>query len=105
MNEEGFMAQTPNEETRGDSKKTEEVRQRARVVREDVRELGRAARGAAEETYEEVKRHAGDYVDRQKQRVTEFEDQLVEYVRQKPLQSVLIAAGAGLLLGFLLHRR
>lgn len=99
------MAQTPNEETRGDSKKTEEVRQRARVVREDVRELGRAARGAAEETYEEVKRHAGEYVDRQKQRVTEFEDQLVEYVRQKPLQSVLIAAGAGLLLGFLLHRR
>jgi ElaB/YqjD/DUF883 family membrane-anchored ribosome-binding protein len=99
------MAQTPNEDSRGDSKKTEEVRQRARVVRDDVRELGRAAKGAAEETYEDVKRQAGEYVERKKQRVTEFEDQIVEYVREKPLQSVLIAVGVGAVIGLLLRRR
>jgi len=95
------MAQTPNP----DAKKTEEMRQAARVVRDDVKELGRVAKGAAGETYEDVKRQAGEYVDRNKQRVTEFEDQIVEYVRQKPLQSVMIAVGAGALLGFLLSRR
>ena len=95
------MAQTPNP----DSKKTDEMRQAARVVRDDVRELGRVAKGAAEETYDDVKRQAGEYVELKKQRVTEFEDQIVEYVRQKPLQSVLIAVGAGALLGFLLTRR
>jgi len=87
------------------SKKTDEVRQRARVVRDDVRELGRAAKGAAGETYEDVKRQAGEYVDREKQRMTEFEDQIVEYVRQKPLQSVLIAVGVGAVIGLLLRRR
>ena len=99
------MAQTPNPDSGSDAKKTDEMRQAARVVRDDVRELGRVTKGAAEETYEDVKRQAGEYVDRKKQRVTEFEDQIVEYVRQNPLQSVLIAAGAGALLGFLLSRR
>jgi len=99
------MAQTPNEDPRPDPKKTDEVRQRARAVRDDVRELAGAAKGAAEETYEDVKRQAGEYVERKKQRVTEFEDQIVEYVREKPLQSVLIAVGVGAVIGLLLRRR
>ena len=99
------MAQTPDKGTPAETKKTEEVRQQVRVVRDDVRELGRAAKGAAGEVYDDVKRHTGDFVEAKKQRVTEFEDQIVEYVRQKPLQSVLIAVGAGALLGFLLTRR
>ena len=99
------MAQTSNEDTRDVSKRTDEVRQRARAVRDDVRELGRAAKGAAGEAYEDVKRQAGEYVDREKLRVTEFEDQIVEYVRQKPLQSVLIAVGVGAVIGLLLRRR
>jgi ElaB/YqjD/DUF883 family membrane-anchored ribosome-binding protein len=99
------MTQTPDKESQGETKKTAEVRQQVRVVRDDVRELGRVTKGAAEEAFDEARRHAGDYVERTKQQVTEFEDQIVEYVRQKPLQSVLIAAGAGALLGFLLSRR
>ena len=99
------MAQTPDKGTPAEAKKTEEVRQQVRVVRDDVRELGRAAKGAAGEVYDDVKRHTGEFVDAKKQRVSEFEDQIVEYVRQKPLQSVLIAVGAGALLGFLLTRR
>lgn len=39
------------------------------------------------------------------EKASEFEDQIVDYIRQKPLKSVLVAAGAGLLLGFLLSRR
>jgi len=99
------MAQTPDKDSPVDAKKTDEVRQQVRVVRDDVRDLGRAAKGAAGEVYDDVKRHTGEFVEAKKQRVTEFEDQIVEYVRQKPLQSVLIAVGAGALLGFLLTRR
>ena len=99
------MAQTPDKDSPAEAKKTDEVRQQVRVVRDDVRDLGRAAKGAAGEVYDDVKRHTGEFVEAKKQRVTEFEDQIVEYVRQKPLQSVLIAVGAGALLGFLLTRR
>ena len=99
------MAQTPDKGSPAEPKKTDEVRQQVRVVRDDVRELGRAAKGAAGEVYDDVRRQTGEFVEARKQRATEFEDQIVEYVRQKPLQSVLIAAGAGALLGFLLTRR
>ena len=99
------MAQTPEKESPVETRKTDEVRQQVRVVRDDVRELGRAAKGAAGEVYDDVKRHTGEFVEAKKQRVTEFEDQIVKYVREKPLQSVLIAVGAGALLGFLLTRR
>lgn len=99
------MAETTHDDTGGRSKRTDEVRQRVRAVREDVRELGRVAKEAAGETYQDAKSRAGDYVERKKQRVSEFEDQMVEYVRQQPVKSILIAAGAGALLGFLLSRR
>ena len=48
------MAQTPDKDSPADSKKKDEVRQQVRVVREDVRELGRAAKGAAGEVYDDV---------------------------------------------------
>lgn len=38
-------------------------------------------------------------------KATEFEDQIEIYIREKPLKSVLIAAGVGALLGFLISRR
>lgn len=84
---------------------TEELRQQARVVKEDLRGLGRTAKGVAQEKFGGAREKAAEYLGEGKKKVVEFEGQVEGYIRQKPLQSILIAAGAGVLLGFLLSRR
>ena len=84
---------------------TDELRQQAKAVREDLGQLGRAATNVAQEKLGEAKRYADEYLDQGKQKATEIEDQLEEYIRNKPLKSVLIAAGAGALIGYLLGRK
>lgn len=61
--------------------------------KERVKEYYDAGRAQAEEYYEMGKARAHD-----------FEESVEEYIRQKPIQSVLIAAGVGAALGLLLRR-
>ncbi len=82
-----------------------EVRQHAKAVNEDLRGLGRATKEVAQEKMGDAKQKATEYYEQGKKKASEFEDQIESYVRQKPLKSVLIAAGVGILLGFLLSRR
>ena len=84
---------------------TDELRQHAKAVREDLGHLGRAATNVAQEKLGDARRHADEYLDQGKQKATEIEDQIEEYIRNKPLKSMLIAAGAGALIGFLLGRK
>jgi ElaB/YqjD/DUF883 family membrane-anchored ribosome-binding protein len=81
-----------------EAKARDQVRERATAVKEDLRELGRVTRDATKET-------ASHLLDQSKHKYGEIEDQVVTYIREKPVKSVLIAAGAGLLLGFLFTRR
>lgn len=83
----------------------EELRQQIKAVREDLKTLGRTAKGVAQEKLGDAKQKTSEYYEKGKKRASEFEDQVESYIRQKPLKSVLIAAGAGLLVGFLLTRR
>ena len=63
--------------------RTKELRAQAAVVREDVRELAEVAGEAAMEKL----------------------DPIQEYVREKPMKSLLIAAGVGAVFGCLFLRR
>ena len=60
-----------------------ELRERTAVVKSDIRELANTAGEAALSTV----------------------DPLESYVREKPLKSMLIAAGIGAVVGFLFSRR
>lgn len=83
----------------GDGKSArEQLREQASAVKEDLRKLGRITREAAKDV-------AGEYADEGKKKYEDLEDRAVTYIREKPLQSVLIAAGAGLLLGYLFSSR
>lgn len=84
---------------------TDDLRQQARVVKDDLRGLTKTAKEVAQDKLGEVKQKAAGYVDEGKQKVVRAEDQVESYIREQPLKSVLIAAGAGVLLGFLLSRR
>ena len=100
-----MAADTTTDVAERTAKSSDDLRQSAKAVGDDLRDLGRAAKDVAQEKYEGVKRHAGDYVTQGRQKASEFEDQIEEYIRQKPLESVLIAVGAGALIGFLLGRK
>lgn len=73
---------------------TDQLREQAGVVGEDVQELGRIARDVVTEKYQ---------VGREK--ATEWEKTLEAQIKRNPLKSVLIAASVGLLIGAVLGRR
>lgn len=84
--------------------KTEQLRDKATAVGQNIRELGSEARDAATEKMNQLRDQASEYYEEGRQRAQEWEQSLESYVQEKPIQSLLIAAGAGLLLGMLWKR-
>jgi ElaB/YqjD/DUF883 family membrane-anchored ribosome-binding protein len=93
-----------------------QLRQQTDTIKEDIRELGNMAREIAHEKLDDARRAASDAMETGRQRASEIygqgrekaeelEEQVVDYVRKKPVQSILIAGGVGLLLGILLSSR
>ena len=83
---------------------TSGLRERASDIRDSVRDLASNAREAAGETMEHWRESATESLKRGKQRATEVEKTIEHYIRDEPMKSVLIAAGVGLLIGFLWKR-
>ncbi len=73
---------------------SQKLRSQTETVREDLRELGRVTKDVAQEKLGVARKE-----------VREYEDQLLNYVRERPVKSLLIAGGVGLALGILLSRR
>lgn len=73
-------------------------------VKRDIRELGDAARGTAEEKLAQLRDQAGDYVEQGKAKLQEMEQQFETRLREKPIKSILTACGIGFVLGFLMRR-
>ena len=81
-----------------------QLRDSAQQVQQSLRDLGGQAREVAQQRYEDLRRQAGDYYDQGRQRAQEWEQGLEQYIHEKPLQAVMIAAGVGVLLGLLWKR-
>jgi ElaB/YqjD/DUF883 family membrane-anchored ribosome-binding protein len=80
------------------------VRDSVSQVGQSVRDAGSQVRDAAQEKFENLRDQAGEYYEQGRQRAQEWEAGLEEYVQEKPLQSLLIAAGVGALLALLWKR-
>jgi ElaB/YqjD/DUF883 family membrane-anchored ribosome-binding protein len=83
---------------------TGQLKDSASQIGQDLRNLGGQARDAATQTYEQLRQQAGDYYEQGRDRAREMEQSLETYVQEKPIQSLLIAAGVGMLLGILWKR-
>jgi len=97
------------------------------AVKEDIRKLGSIARDVAQEKIESARQAASEAIEHGRQRASEvfgqgrekaseileqgkkkageLEDQVVDYVRTKPIKSLLIAGGLGVLVGYFLSSR
>ena len=82
----------------------QQIRETASQVGEGIREVGSQVRDVATDKYNELRDQAQQYYEEGRQRAIEWERGLEEYVQEKPIQSLLIAAGVGLLLGLLWKR-
>ena len=92
-------------ENAGEGQGQANISQTAADVQQNIRDLGGQIRDAATEKYGQLRDQATDYYQQGRERATEWEQGLEEYVRQKPLQSLMIAAGVGMLLGMIWKRR
>jgi ElaB/YqjD/DUF883 family membrane-anchored ribosome-binding protein len=95
----GKAAADKASETLGD------VRQAARQVGENLRDIGSQVRDTATQQYDQLRDQASDYYEQGRQRALEMEQSLEQYVQEKPIQALLIAAGVGVVLGWLWKRR
>jgi ElaB/YqjD/DUF883 family membrane-anchored ribosome-binding protein len=83
---------------------TGDLRQAAAQVGENLRDIGGQVRDSATQQYEQLRDQASDYYQQGRQRAMEMEESLEQYVQEKPIQALLIAAGVGMFLGLLWKR-
>ena len=84
---------------------TDDLKEKAGKVGQDLRDVAGAVRDVAGEQYENVRQRASDYVQQGRERVMEWEEGIEGYVKDNPVRALLIAGGVGLLVGLLWRRR
>jgi ElaB/YqjD/DUF883 family membrane-anchored ribosome-binding protein len=82
-----------------------QLRDRASETRDQVREHAREVGGQVKELGHEAMDVASAYYEQGREQLREWEETLGTQLREKPIQSLLIAGGVGLLLGLLWRRR
>ena len=83
---------------------TDQLKETAAQVQQNVRDAGTQVRDAAEEKFNELRDQASQYYDQGREAAKEWEQGLEDYVQAQPLKALLIAAGVGALVGFFWRR-
>lgn len=73
-------------------------------LRQAASQVGEQIRESAREKYDHLKDQAGHYYEEGRRHAREWEQGLEHYVQERPIKSLLIAAGVGVLVGFLMRR-
>ena len=98
------MSRMENEMGQGQTGEQAGLRESAAQVGENLRNIGGQVREQATQQYEQLRTQASDYYEQGRQRAMEMEQTLEQYVQEKPIQALLMAAGVGMLLGILWKR-
>jgi ElaB/YqjD/DUF883 family membrane-anchored ribosome-binding protein len=88
------------------------VREAGERLRDNVREVGGHVRDQVRdkvdhvrEKVEHLREGAGEYIQSGKAKARELENDVENFVREKPLHALLLAAAIGLLIGLIWRRR
>jgi ElaB/YqjD/DUF883 family membrane-anchored ribosome-binding protein len=101
---ERLMSRVNNPSDQNAGSGTQQLKESAQQVKENLRDMGSQVRDVASQQYDNLRQQASDYYEQGRQRAQEWEQGLEQYVQEKPIQSLLIAAGVGLLIGMLWKR-
>ncbi len=98
------MSRISDSNTGTSASASDQLKESAQQVQQNLRSIGSQARDAASEKFNDLKQQANEYYDQGREQAQEWEKGLEQYVQEKPIQSLLIAAGVGLVLGVLWKR-
>lgn len=84
---------------------TEQLKDQAGEVVDDLRELGRLAKAVLGERADELKQGATASKDAAQEKLVDARDDLADRVREQPLRGLAVAAAVGALVGILWSRR
>lgn len=87
------------------SNTNERLGQQATEVKENLQEMGGIVRDAAQEKFEQLRTNVSEHYEQGCDQVRSVERTVEQYLRQRPIASVLIAAGVGLFVGRFCMRR
>ena len=87
------------------SNTTDQLGNQAREVTENLQTMGRTVRDAAQETLGQAGEKAAEYGEQARDQLHGVACACEQFVRERPLRSVLMAAGIGWLLGRFWNRR
>ena len=82
-----------------------ELQERLADLEQDIRALGGAARTVAQQRLHESSERAASFCQQQREKAEQIGRSVEDSVRSQPLRAVLVAAGAGFVLGALWMRR
>ena len=74
-------------------------------VADEFQAIGRAAMNSAHETVASLRDSATEYTEQGRDKVRQVERAIEQFIRERPLKTVLFAAGVGLLVGRFWMRR
>jgi ElaB/YqjD/DUF883 family membrane-anchored ribosome-binding protein len=80
------------------------LRDKLSETRENLADVGHLAKEAVQDKLHQLRDRASSGYGAGKEKLHEYEESLANVVRESPMKSVLIAAGVGLLLGFVWRR-
>ena len=78
---------------------SERLRKQAKQVRKGLREMRFTAKDAARETLEHIRENGSQRYALGRGKVHQAESAIEHFIQRRPLKSVLIAAGVGVVLG------
>jgi len=84
---------------------SDRLREQVHVATQDIQAIGVAARDATQEKFDRLQAEATDLYEHGRVKARQAARSLEQHVTEKPLQSILIAAAVGLLLGRFWTRR
>ena len=90
---------------RSERSASDRLGRKARKVTKDLQEMGEIAKDAAQERLGQLRENASEYCEQGQGKVQQVERSFEQYIRERPLKSILIAAGVGMLLGRFWRRR
>ena len=82
-----------------------QIKSKADTMAQNFGDMGHKAVDQAQKKFSELSGTAADYYESGKDKAAEMQDSMETYVRDQPMKAIMIALGAGLLIGFLVSRK
>ena|SRR5438552_18126458 len=84
---------------------SDRLRKQAKKVAKEIHKMNGAVKGAAEDKLRKVRKNGSKRYEEGRSKMHQWEHQMVQTIRGRPIRSTLIAAGIGVVLGGFWFRR